>query len=73
MIAHKGANKALLGLILDFAYFFEERVVQRDVGPCQVFEGFRTSGVVQMFLQLPDFLMLASMEAVSKNVLFLLF
>ena len=71
MIAHKGANKALLGLILDFAYFFEECVVQCDVGPCQVFEGFRTSVVVHMFLQLPDFLIIASMEGLSKN--FLLF
>ena len=69
MIAHKGANKALLGLILDFAYFFEECVVQCDVGPCQVFEEFRTSGVVHMFLQLPDCLIIASMEGLSKNCL----
>ena len=77
MIVHKGANKALLCLILYFAYFFKEYVVRWDVGPCRVLEGLRTSVVVHMFLKLPDgifrFLNVSLYEAVAKNFFFLLF
>ena len=54
MIARNGANKALLGLIVYFAFFFEECIVRWDVGPCRVLEELRTSVVVHMFLQLPE-------------------